>query len=344
LKALIKKGKGPENLSLGETGIPKVREDEVLIKVKAGAICGSDIHVMHDRYASTIPVVMGHEFSGVIEEVGARVNGWGKGDPVIAEGNIETCGTCFYCKTGISHVCRDKKFLGINVDGCFAEYVKIPARLLHQMPEGLSFEEASLAEPSAVGIHALTEDNHVEVGDFVVILGIGPIGLLAAQTARAVGAGKIVITGIEPDVPVRFKAANDLAVCDYIVNADKEDPVKVVREATGGRGADLVLDTTGSSHGIEQGIEMVRRKGVFAAIGIGAEVVKVPWNRLINEVIRIQFCRSYTYSTFEKFCSLIALGQLNLKPLITQQYPLKEWERGFQSLEKRESVKTLLIP
>lgn len=344
MKALIKKGKGPSNLVIGEIGIPKISAEEVLVKVKAGAICGSDLHIMYDRYPSAIPVVIGHEFSGVIEEVGNQVKGWEKGDLVIAEGNLETCGRCVCCTTGFSHLCADKKFLGITADGCFAEYVKVPAKVLHKIPDGVSFEEASLAEPASVAIHALIEDNHIEAGDFVVILGSGPIGLLGAQVAKAVGARKVLMTGIEPDVPVRFKVAEELGVCDYLINVEKDDPVKVVKEVTRGRGADILLDATGNPNAIEQAFQMVRRKGVIAAVGIGAEVVRVPWNKMINEVIRIQFCRGYTYASFEKFCSLASLGKLKLMPLITGQYPLQEWEKGFQSMEERKSVKAILTP
>ena len=344
MKALIKKGKGPTNLGIGEMEVPGIHGDEVLVRVAAGAICGSDLHIMHDRYPSTIPVVMGHEFSGVIDEVGECVKGWKKGDRVIAEGNLETCGRCICCTTGFSHLCPDKKFLGITVDGCFAEYVKVPAKVLHRVPEQVSFEEASLAEPACVGIRALLEDNRVEAGDFIVIMGSGAIGLLAAQVAKVVGAGKVLITGIGVDVPVRFRVARDLEVCDYIVNVEKEDPIKIVREATAGRGADIILDASGSPMAIEQAFQMIRRKGVLAAIGIGAQTVKVPWNQMIDEVIRIQFCRGYAYTTFEKFCSLASMGRLKLRPLITGEFPLKEWEKGFQSMESRESVKAILRP
>ncbi len=344
MKALVKKGKGVSNLRIQEVAIPEMGEKDVLIRVNAGAICGSDLHIMYDRFPTAIPVVIGHEFSGVIEEVGSGVKGCKRGDRVIAEATIETCGGCFYCKTGNSHVCRDRKYLGVMVDGAFAEYVKIPARLLHRMPEGMSFEEASLAEPASIAIHALIEDNRVEVGDFVAVLGSGSIGLLGAQIAKTVGAGKVLITGIEPDVPVRFKVAEELGVCDYIVNADKEDPVKVVREATGGIGADIVLDTTGSPHALGQAFEMVRRKGVIAALGYGEDTLEVPWNKMIREAIRIQFCLSSTSTSFEKFCSLVSQGRLKLRPLITEQYPLREWKKAFRSMERRESVKALLIP
>jgi L-iditol 2-dehydrogenase len=341
---LVKKGKGEGNLGIEEVEVPKPGDKDVLISVKAGAICGSDLHIMYDRFPSAIPVVIGHEFSGVIEEIGSDVKGWETGDRVVAEATMETCGSCFLCKMGNSHVCRDRKYLGVMVDGAFAEYVRIPARLLHRMPEGMSFEEASLAEPASIVIHALIEEARIEVGDFVAVLGCGSIGLLGAQVAKAVGAGKVMITGIEPDVPVRLKGAEELGVCDYIVNAERDDPVKVVNEATGGKGADLVLDTTGSSRALEQGFEMVRRKGVIAALGYGEDTIGVPWNRMIREAIRIQSCLSSTCTSFEKFSSLASQGRLKLKPLITGEYPLREWKKAFRSMEERESVKALLIP
>jgi L-iditol 2-dehydrogenase len=344
MQALVKKGKGEGNLGIGEVAVPTPGNKDVLIRVKAGAICGSDLHIMHGRIPCSIPVVIGHEFSGVIEEVGRGVKGWKRGDRVIAEGTMETCGSCFLCKVGNSHVCRDRKYLGVMVDGCFAEYVKIPAGLLHRMPEGMSFEEASLAEPASIVIHALIEDNRIEVGDFVAVLGCGSIGLLGAQVAKAVGAEKVMVTGIEADVPVRLKGAEELGVCDYVVNAEKDDPVKVVREATGGEGADIVLDTTGSSRALEQGFQMVRRKGVIAALGYGEDTIEVPWSRMIREALRIQSCLGSTSASFEKFRSLASQGRLQLKPLITEEYPLREWEKAFRSMERRESVKALLIP
>jgi L-iditol 2-dehydrogenase len=344
MQALVKKGKGVGNLSVEEVVVPTPGNKDVLIRVKAGAVCGSDLHIMYDRVPCAIPVVIGHEFSGVIEEVGSGVKGWQRGDRVVAEGTMATCGSCFLCKVGNSHVCRDRKYLGVMVDGAFAEYVRMPAELLHRMPEGMSFEEASLAEPASIAIHALIEDNRIEVGDFVAVLGCGSIGLLGAQVAKGVGAGKVMVTGIEADVPVRLKGAEELGVCDYVVNVEKDDPVKVAREATGGVGADIVLDTTGSTEALGQAFEMVRRKGVIAALGYGEDRIEVPWNKMIREAIRIQFCLSATSTSFEKFCSLVSQGRLKLKPLITEQYPLRAWEKAFRSMERRESVKALLIP
>lgn len=344
LKALVKQREGRDGLGIIEVEEPVIGADDVLVEIKSAAICGTDLHIMNDTYLVDMPVTIGHEFSGSIAKLGANVRNWLPGDRVIAAGNIENCGICSYCSSGNSNLCRDNKYLGIRVDGVFAKFARIPAKLLHRIPEGISFDEAALAEPAAVAIDAMLVKNSIQVGDFVVILGCGPIGLLAGQIARAVGAGGVMITGRESAVKSRFKVAEELGSFDYIVNVEKDDPVAIVMEATNGRGADIIVDTTGNAAALAQAFEMVCRAGVIEAIGIGDQVVEVPWSKMIREVVKIQFCRGMTNKSFEIFCSLAASGKLNLKPIITNRFPLEEWKTGFDSAEHRDSVKTLLIP
>lgn len=353
MKALIKKGRGPAGLGMDDAAVPGIGKDEVLIKVAVGAICGTDRHIMHDRYPTALPVIIGHEFSGVIVERGENVRGWSEGDRVIAEGTVGSCGACISCTTGHSYVCPDRKFLGITVDGAFAEYVKVPTGALHRVPDGVSMEEASLAEPACVGIHALTESNHVEPGDFVAVLGSGAIALLAAQAAKAVGAAKVLIThGYRASSAAGTGAAGDsksrvvreLGACDYIVDVAEEDPVKVVREATGGRGADIVLEAAGAAAAVGQAFRMVRRGGVLAIVGMGQESVQVPWKLMMTEAVRIQFCRAYSHTSFERFCALASIGRFRLRPLITAEYPLEDWKSGFEAMEKQGAVKVILRP
>lgn len=344
LKALVKQKAGREGLSVIEVEEPVIGADDVLVEIKSAAICGTDLHIMDDAYQVDMPVTIGHEFSGIISRLGASVQNWVIGDRVIAAGNIENCGSCFLCANGNSNLCRDNKYLGIRVDGVFARYARIPAKLLHGIPAGISFDEAALAEPAAVAIDAMLVKNSVQVGDFIVVLGCGPIGLLAGQIAKAVGAGGVMITGRESAVKSRFRVAEELGVFDYIVNVEKEDPVAIVMEATNGRGADIIIDTTGNSAALAQAFEMVRRAGTIEVIGIGDQVVAVPWSRMFKEAVKIQFCRGTTNRSFDMFCSLAATGKLNLKPMITNTFPLEDWKKGFDSAEHRDSVKTLLIP
>jgi len=344
VKALVKHANGPNGLSLQDVGVPEIGADDVLVEVKAAAVCGTDLHIWDDTYPVDMPVTIGHEFSGVIVESGRNVLDWKAGDRVIAEGNMESCGICFSCTGGNANYCRDNKYLGIRVDGVFAHYARIPARLLHEVPGNLTFEEAALAEPAAVAIDALLVKNSLKAGDFVVIQGCGPIGLLAGQIAKAAGAGSVMITGRDSAVRNRFKVAGQLGCFDHIVNVSKVDPVEIVRDATGGRGADIILDTTGSSVALQQAVDMVRRGGVIEVIGISDDVVELPVNRLVRDVIRIHFCRGTTRESFSRFCSLAADGKLNLEPIISHRFSLEDWQKGFAAAEGRESVKTLLVP
>lgn len=344
MEALVKQGKGRDGLCIVNVDEPIIGADDVLVEIKSAAICGTDLHVMDDTYPVDMPVTIGHEFSGIVAKRGANVQNWTVGDPVIAAGNIENCGTCFLCLNGNENHCRENKYLGLRVDGVFAKYARIPAKLLHGIPAGISFDEAALAEPAAVAIDAMLVKNSVQVGDFVVILGCGPIGLFAGQIARAVGAGGVMITGRNSAVKSRFKVAEELGVFDHIVNTEIDDPVAIVMKATHGRGADIVIDTTGNSAALAQAFDMVRRAGVIEVIGIGDQVVEVPWGKMFKEAVNIHFCRGTTNRSFEMFCSLAASGRLNIKPMITNTFPLREWQKGFDSAEQRDSVKTLLIP
>jgi threonine dehydrogenase-like Zn-dependent dehydrogenase len=344
LKALVKHAKGRDGLGITDVAVPEIGPDDVLVEVKAAAICGTDLHIRHDIYAVEMPVTIGHEFSGVVARVGQNVVNWKTGDRVIAEGNVENCGTCFCCTGGNANLCRENRYLGIKVDGVFAQYARIPARLLHRVPGRLTFEEAALAEPAAVAIDALLVKNGIAPGDFVAILGCGPIGLLAGQVAKAAGAGRVMITGRGSAVKSRFRVARELGVFDHIVNVEQEDPVRTVMTATGGKGADVVLDTTGSAVALASAFEMVRRAGLIEVVGLGDETVEVPLARMMREVVKIHFCRGTTNDAFRIFCELADRGALTLRPLVTHTYPLAEWQAGFGAAESRDAVKTLLIP
>lgn len=344
MKALVKHAKGTEGLTLLDIEVPEIGPDDVLVEVKAAAVCGTDLHIRHDVYLVDMPVTIGHEFSGAIVKLGAQVRGWNVGDRVIAEGNVESCGTCFCCISGNANYCTGNKYLGIKANGVFAKYARIPARLLHRIPEPMTFEEAALAEPAAVAIDAMLVKNSLQAGDFVVVLGCGPIGLLAGQIAKAAGAGAVLITGRNSAVKTRFRVARELGCFDYIVNVEQEDPVQVVRNATGGRGADLVFDTTGTAAALQPAFDMVRRGGTIEAVGIGDQTIPVPWARMITEVIKLHFCRGTTKASFAKFCELAAAGKLNLAPLVSHKFSLEDWDQGFAAAQNRDAVKSLLLP
>jgi len=344
LKALVKYKAGDGFVELREVPIPQINEDEVLVKVKACGICGSDIHILHDEFKNYPPVIIGHEFSGEIVEAGRRVPGWKVGDRVVAELHIKACGKCRLCRTGNPQICPEKKPLGSGSDGAFAEYIKVPAWLLHRIPDNLSYREAALTEPVAICIHCVIESTGVEPEDFVVIIGPGPIGLLSAQVVKAAGASRVMLTGLAKDENPRLKIARELGI-DYVVNIEEENPLQKLYRLTGGAGADLVIEASGSEPGINQAITMVRKGGRVSALGMTREKkVNIAWNEGIVKGITLTLPFSSNYPSWERALSLIARHKIEVKPLITHKMPLDSWENGFRLVEQGKTAKTLLLP
>lgn len=342
--ALMKLKKGKGFVELREVEEPKIKDDEVLIQVMAAGICGTDIHIYHDEHPYWPPLILGHEFSGKITQVGEAVEGWKKGDRVVAEPHTQTCGVCQYCRSGRLQFCPQKRGVGWGQDGAFASFVKIPGRLLHRIPDNVSFEEAALAEPMAIAVTGVLERTRVEPEDLVVVLGPGPVGLLSAVIAKAEGAAKVIVSGTAMDVPLRLKAARKLGI-DYIVNVDEEDLSEKVRSLTGGWGADLVVEASGSEKAINQALEIVKRDGRVSVIGIvGRKNINMEWDRAVFKAIRIIFSFSSSPTSWERGLSLMATGKVKISPLISHKFPLADWEKAFGLCEEKKTIKALLIP
>ena len=344
MRGLVKVSKGEDCIEIRELPIPRVTDDSVLVRVRVAGFCGSDIKIFHDDHPYFPPVVLGHEFSGEIVKIGSGVEGWAVGDRVVPEVHGSVCGSCRFCLSGEKHVCPSKRALGWGIDGGFATYVTVPAWLLHRIPEGVSFEEAALAEPMAIAVHGILERAKIEPEDFVVILGCGPLGLMGFQMAKAEGAARVVITGIEQDEKIRLKTARDLGV-DHAINVQKTDPVEFVMNETRGVGADLVVDLSGAPSAIRQGLQMVRTHGRFLAIGIPAEPqVSIPWKELIFRAPHVIFHFSSCYTSWERCLSMLANGKVNVRPLISEVMDLKDWREGLRMAESGEAIKVLLRP
>lgn len=344
MKAIVKCKKGDGFVELREVARPTVDSESIIIKVKAAGICGTDIHILHDEFKYSVPVTMGHEFSGEIVEVGEKVKEWKVGERVVSELHTGACRVCRLCRTGNPQICPEKRPIGSGTDGAFAEFIKMPSWLLHRIPEGVSLEEAALAEPTAICVHCILEKTGIESDDFVAILGPGPIGLLAAQVVKSVGASYVLISGTSRDANIRLKLAGELGI-DYIVNTDKEDPVSKVKELTNNTGADVVVEASGSHLAINQAFKMVRRGGQISALGITKEErVEVPWNMGIMKGIQITLPFSSGYTSWEKALGLIASKKINVASFITQRFPLKDWSKAFSLIEKGQAIKILLIP
>ena len=344
MKAVVKYGKGKGLVEIQEVPEPKMKEDEVLIEVKAVSVCGSDLHIYHDAHPYWPPVILGHEFSGVIAEVGKEVKGWKIGDRIVSETRTGSCGICYMCQSGFPQVCEQKRPYGIGINGAYTKYVAGPARLLHRLPDNIPFEVGAVIEPTAICVTSILERSRLQAGESLVITGPGPIGLISLAIVKAAGAGLVGITGTSSDEGIRFEKARELGA-DFMIVVDKENPVQKVLEMTNGLGVDILIETSGSGKAIYQAFEMVRRLGRICAIGIsGKEEVPIPYDRGIFKALRYDFCFSSSWTAWETTIGLISKGVLPIEKIITHQLPLEKWEEAFRLLENLQAAKVILIP
>lgn len=344
MKAVVKYDKGKGMIEIQEVPEPRIKEDEVLIEVKAVSVCGSDLHIYHDSHPYWPPVILGHEFSGVLVEIGKEVKGWKVGDRVVSETRTGSCGICFTCQSGFPQVCEQKRPYGIGINGAYTKYVAGPARLLHRLPDNIPFEVGAVIEPTAICVTSILERSQLRAGETVVITGPGPIGLISLAVAKSAGARVLAITGTSADEGIRFEKARELGV-ELTIVVDKENPVQKVLEITNGLGVDLLIETSGNARAISQAFEMVRRLGRICAIGIsGREEVPIPYDRGIFKALRYDFCFSSSWTAWETTIGLISKGVLPIEKIITHKLPLEKWEEAFHLLENLQAAKVILIP
>jgi L-iditol 2-dehydrogenase len=344
MRALVKTAYGPGNLELRDVPIPQIKPDEVLISVRACGICGSDLKIEEDQHPYTPPVVVGHEFSGEITEVGEKVSGWAIGDRVVSEQHTHACGHCRQCLTGNAFACASKRAPGYFEDGAFAEFIKVPHWLLHRIPDNINFIEAAFSEPSAVAAHGMLERTGIAPEDVVLVLGCGPIGLVAAKMAQIAGASKVIITGIDRDESARLPKARELGI-DHVVNVTQEDVNYILDELTGGEGADVVIELAGAKPAIQQAFRLARRLGRVGIIGQPpSDEVIIPYRQALFRALTVVFSYSSKYTSWERVLSLFERGVIQPADFITHVLPLEKWEEGFDLSRKGQAVKVILEP
>jgi L-iditol 2-dehydrogenase len=342
MKALVKTKKGQGFLEIRELPIPEINDNEVLVKVHYGGICGTDIHIYTNQFPIYYPpVILGHEFSGEITKLGKKVNDWEIGDRVVGECQSLVCGKCRFCRTGHPEACTHKRSPGWGIDGAFADYIKIPAWLLHKIPDNVSFKQAALTEPAAVSSQALFARGNVKAGDFVVVLGSGPIGIIIARLAQIAGASQVLITGINKDEEHRFLLAKKIGIKDTI-NIQKVNLKEVIDKLTNNTGADLVVEAAGVEPTINQAFDIVRKLGKIAVIGVpGEEKINVKWLSGSLKAIDISFSFSSQYEDWVRILNLFKNGTLDLTSLATHEYLLDDWEIAFKKALDCEGGKVL---
>ena len=344
MRALVKTAKGQGHLELQEVPLPQMEAGEVLLRVKACGICGSDLKIQDDQHPYTPPVVIGHEFAGEIVEVGAGVSNWKVGHRVVSEQHFKACGQCRQCLTGNAFACKSKRAPGYFSDGAFTEFIKVPAWLLHRIPDNISFVEAALTEPSAVAAHGMLDRTEISPEDVVLILGCGPIGLVAAKMAQAEGASKVIITGIDRDETARLPKARELGI-DHVVNVMKDDLEGLVNDLTHGEGADVVIELSGAIPAIKQSFQLARRLGRVGIIGQPPkDEIAIPYRDAMFRALTVSFSYSSKFTSWERALSLFERGAVSPSQFITHVLPLEEWSRGFDLSRSGEAVKVVLEP
>jgi len=344
MKAVVKTRRGPQNVALIDADVPKTAPDEALIEVKSSGICGTDIHIYHDSAFYTPPVILGHEYAGVITEVDSEVSNFNVGDRVTSAATIP-CGTCFMCRINRANRCvgEQKKILGAHkADGTFTRYVAVPGKILHRIPDNLSFDEAAVAEPVACAVHNICELVGIDPGDVVVVLGPGPVGLLSLQIAKVSGARQVIVTGVNADKD-RLQLAEKLGA-DLTIIVDEEDAVEVTKSMTGGLGADVVLEASGSSAARKQAFDIVRRCGKVGLIGLAGKPAEINLDRVVEGELDVKGSWGTIWTSWLKALGLMSSGRIRVSPLITAKLPLERWHDGFRMMEERKALKVLLIP
>lgn len=341
--ALVKTAAGAGNLEIRDLLVPEIRSGEVLIQVKAAGICGSDLHILNwdTQVPMNPPVAIGHEFSGVIAEKAEGIEDWQIGDRVTAEPTFSVCGTCLYCRMGFYNLCPERKVSGLWADGAFAQFVRVPARRLHRLPDRVSFEEGAMTEPLACCVHGVIELTCVSPGDLVVVSGPGAIGLMSMQVAKLAGA-TVILTGAAADAE-RLEAGEKLGA-DRIVNLEEEDPQEVVWEVSGGIGADVGIECSGSQAAAGMGINIVRKRGKYTQIGLFGRPITLDFEKIAYKEVQVTGSFAQKWSAWKKALSFMNRQEVSLRPLISDVVPLSSWTAAFEKMNRKRGIKLLLKP
>lgn len=343
MKALVKTAPGYDQMELQEVPKPKAKNDQVLIKVIYTGICGTDIHGFKGEYDRLkTPLILGHEFSGVVEEVGPNVTKVNIGDLVTSETTFATCGECENCKNKEYNLCINRKGLGSQVNGSFAEFVLTREESVHKLPSNVSLLEASITEPIACGVHAAMEKTKVESGDTCVIIGPGPIGLCLSQVLKSLGA-KVIMLGITQDKD-RLETAKTLGA-DLIINTQEEAAVDIIRDFTNQTGADFCFECSGAPPAIKRAFDYLKQKGILVQMGVFPQAENLlDLNSIVQREMTVVGSRSQKPSTWMITLDLMEQKKIDSEKLITRVFPLTQWREAFESVLSGTEIKVLLQP
>jgi L-iditol 2-dehydrogenase len=333
------------HLEIADMPLPAVAADEVLVRVEACGICGSDVHGYDGTSGRRIPpIVMGHEAAGTVESAGSAVRGFKPGDRVTFDSTVY-CGACAFCAAGDVNLCDNRQVIGVSCGdyrrhGAFAEFVVVPQRILYPLPAAIEFSEAAMLEAVSVALHAVNI-SQAKGGETALVIGAGMIGLLTLQAARAAGCARVFISDVDS---TRLALATQVGA-DKALNASGADLLAEIQKLTGGRGVDIVYEAVGRNETVASAIDCARKGGTVTLVGNITPEVTLPLQKVVSRQIRLQgSCASS--GEYPQAIELIANGKIRVKPLITAVASLEEGPRWFERLHAREPnlMKIILAP
>lgn len=329
----------PGAITIREVGRPSIEDNQVLIQVRRIGVCGSDIHVYHGLHPYTsYPVVQGHEVSGIVAGIGARVRDFVLGDRVIVMPQV-TCGECYPCRHGMYHICDQLKVMGFQTAGAAQEYFPVSAGMVLKVPESISLDHAAMIEPIAVAVHALSRAGSVQQKN-VIVLGAGTIGNLVGQVARAEGAAGVLITDVSA---YRLDKARTCGF-RHVVNTEMEDLGAAVLGAFGPDKADLILECVGAKETITQAVTHARKGSTIVVVGVFGEKPVIDVGLLQDRELTLTGTLMYQRRDFEQAILLVECGKLLLDPLVTHRFAFRDYLEAYKSIEESHgcSMKVLI--
>jgi len=327
---------GPGQLEYRQVLKPKIKVDEILLKTKSVGICGTDLHAYKGGLNLPVPAIFGHEFSGVIAEVGAHVKNFKKGDRVTAE-HIVNCGHCYYCLSGKPNLCANSQVIGLQLPGALAEYVAIPARLVYKLPKNLTFVEGAMIEPLSIAYYASEKAGSL-LNRKVAVIGQGPIGLFLDQILHSSGAEVIGL-----DIAQwRLKFAKKNKWIDLAINNAKQEPAKIIKKKYPS-GVDIVFEVVGSTATAELALELARRNGQVFNLGVFESVSKINLMNIVKKELIVRGSWTCAFA-FQPAIELVAEKKIDLKTMVSHQYPVSRAIQAFKDAVsyKDNRIKTVI--
>jgi threonine dehydrogenase-like Zn-dependent dehydrogenase len=351
MKAVVKYGYGKHETEVREVPIPIIGDDDVLMEVKAAGVCGSDISFDEGGHENLLrpPVILGHEFAGVVAAAGKNVMAWREGDRVVSDNTGHVCGVCHACSVANFLVCPSRLGLGYGMDGGFARYVRIPGDALKifpgslmRIPDSISFEEAAILDPACNAYMAVVQESSFLPGEIGAVFGVGALGQFAIQMLRASGASRIIAVGLSDDEE-RFPLAMHNGAVD-IIRADKEDVLALVAELTDGEGVALTVDCAGAPSVVSQAIDICRAGGEIVKIGYNEKPLGFSLDKLLDKAVSIKGHYGYNRVSWANVMNLIVAGQVDMKSMISHRMPISEFRNAFSLVKQRKAIKIILTP